>query len=330
MIDTIHLVYDFKSHVEMSNCIEVLKNRYALDANYRETSDNSKRPTQSFSCWDGGFKMWIVHNQLHIQGSLNKLYFNDNIRQMNRSDLTKAYDYLMNRFDIIDWSEAVHKRIDLGVNFIISCPPNLLTSKLIGCKRMKKAIIKSSAESVIIGNKSQHMIFYDKNSEVDVNKSKSKHKNVRKELEDGYSEELSEYLLRIEYRIIESYPMKKQFNADRVTISHVLNNVELLPKMWYEMYMNIEKDYSTDINLFSNKKEMEMKVIIYYGVERIKSLVNESHKAKKMTMATKQNIQRSLNEILVYQKMNSDPVNVVRELDDKVEEFIASKSFMNN
>ena len=283
MIDTIHMTYDFKSRTEMDSCIESLKNRYSLDSTYRETNDK-------FIC-------------------------GNNVENINSNMVINAYNLLINYFDFIDWNKGVHKRIDIGINVALSSSPNLLTDKIIGSKRMKKSTVTSNSESVIIGNKSQSIIFYNKTLE-----SEAKTKKMIN---------VPSNLLRIEYRIMSSYPMKKYFGTDRVTIPFILKNLEMLPNIWYEMYLSVEKDYSTGIDLFSNKKEMEMKAIVHFGVEPMKTLIIESYRAKKMALSTKQNLLRYLKEIIDYQRSNTNSFDIVKELDDRVGEFIHEKRFFD-
>ncbi|WP_020597799.1 phage/plasmid replication domain-containing protein [Spirosoma panaciterrae] len=311
MIDTIHLLYDFNNHKELEDCIESMKERYSVDCYYRETSDNSKYSVRQFRCWDDGFKIWITSNQLHLEGSLTKLYFGNNIQQLNNKELAKAYELLISKFDLVDWTKAVHKRIDFGINVKLSFPPRLITNKIIGGKRMKKSVIKSSNESVTIGNNSQSMIFYNKTLE---SKGNTLITNKLGSVPDN--------LLRIEYRIMGTYPMKKYFGTDRLTIPYILANLNLLPKIWYDRYLNIEKDYSNALDLFSNKKEMEMKAILYFGLEPMKSLIIESYKAHKMPLSTKQNLLRYLRELTEYQKINTGLNDISKELDREVEMFL--------
>ncbi|GAB3330168.1 hypothetical protein GCM10027299_34600 [Larkinella ripae] len=315
MIDTITIMQEFNSSIAVKECIKTLQRSYSLDRIYRTTSNNTKIPKELYSCWDNGFKIWIVRNQLFLQGSLTKLFFGDNSQNLNKVSLIKVYDKLMSKYEFVDWSKAYHKRIDLGVNIQLSHSPTLITNSIIGGKRMKRAVYRSNGDTVNIGNKSNLITFYNKSASL-----------VRDFF--GTHKDIPENLLRIEYRMMSSYPLKKHFGRKDITVQHVLTNLDSLPKIWYEMYSKVDKTYTAGIGLFSTKKEMEMKAIIEYGVKEMENNLFESYKANMIKKSTKQNIRKYLSEILDYQKQNAKPLDLIKELDNKVERFVKNNDFI--
>ncbi|MFC5410667.1 hypothetical protein ACFPMF_15195 [Larkinella bovis] len=317
MIDTIEIVQDFDSVKELEACIQILEKKYIIDKSTTVSNDNLKPIKTFYTCWDKGFKIWIIQNKIYLQGSLTKLYFGNNYQTLNSRQLIKAYEKLKARYFFINWNKAIHKRIDLGVSFRLSTPPSFTIRKIIGGKRMKKTVYKSNGESVIIGNNSNQIIFYDQTESC--NKELSKNSNIKT---------IPDNLLRIEYKMLKLHTIERHFGSKNITIDYILTNMHFLPKIWYSMYCNAEKDYSTNIGLFSNKKEMEIKAIIHYGIESLKNELVDSYKSKRLTRSTKQNIQNYLGDILSYQSEYTKSLNSMKILDNRAERFANCNSFI--
>ncbi|MGA0556040.1 phage/plasmid replication domain-containing protein [Larkinella sp. VNQ87] len=316
MIDTIQIIQPFRTPQEVEDCIQFLKENYSVDKNTRSTSDNSKAPFETHTCYDNGFKIWIAQNNIYLQGSLTKLYFGNNFLLLNSNQLQEAYSILQSRYYFIDWSRAIHKRIDIGVSIQLPLPPSSITGKIVGCKRMKKTNFESNGESVVIGNTSHQIIFYDQTA------------CAKKEMaKNGLENTVPENLLRIEYKLFNKYQIMKHFGTKNVTVEFILDNVNRLPEIWYTMYSDVEKDYTATIGLFRTQREMEMKAIIECGIDSIRETLEISYKANLLSKSTKQNIKKYLSTIEKFKSANASSTDSIKVLDSKIKTFMQNNTF---
>lgn len=166
---------------------------------------------------------------IRFNGSLPKLFYGNNLAQIDWDNLTNAIDFLSDNLGF-DISDATLTRVDFGINIILSKPIEQYLVCLISYPRKNHLEYKSSKKFF---SGTSAVLFYDKIKEI---KSRQKESIFQ----------IPEILQRqqiLRYEIQLKTPLNKIVNKDKFIFSDLLikENQKKIQNKWIEMFEKTEK-----------------------------------------------------------------------------------------
>ena len=153
MYDTVGL---FLINKHSYNCLSLLSNQ-------TETAINTTGELISRGSLKN-LRVKIKDENLSVQGSLSKFYFNDSLKQLTRKDTQLAVEKLSDELHLpIDESKVF--RFDIGATFIMSEPVASYYSCLGNLQRFKRSEF-SNKQSLLYKTTNKSLLFYDKEKEL--------------------------------------------------------------------------------------------------------------------------------------------------------------------
>ena len=246
-----------------------------------------------------------------IKGSLAKWYLNDNLKTLTRSDTQLAIEQLSDTLHL-PIKEAKVTRTDIAHNFIMEHQPVLYYPYLGDCKHFKR-FTRSTSLYYENGNKTK--LFYDKIAEI-------KFKGVQTQ-----SFLLNQNLLRFELRFIKR--LNKTFNIPKVTAQALYDerffrdivdkwvneykSINKLTKMAFKDSAQLEpKDFMNQILLQS--------IINLGGQNQIFELIEEARRRGQFKRPEYASRTRAMIKSLCQLDSLTEPSELIRELDEKIEQ----------
>lgn len=252
--------------------------------------------------------------KLSFTGSLPKLYYGNNMAQLDWKNTQKAIEMLSHNLNV-DLNEATLTRIDFGINFILKYPIHRYLSCLVKYPCLK---ILRYEDSVTFFSKSgsKSIIFYDK-----INEMKTRRKTALNDIPDLYH---NKNILRYEMQF------KKRLNQilglDSVKIKHLFNDThqKKLTSLWLDGYEKVIKlTKGIDPLYLLNKRNGIIKYLAYHGAEKLgyDSIINNISDLKfdnKNPLVKISKMKATLNELLKDVKDSTLEENLVAEMDNKI------------
>ena len=200
--------------------------------------------------------------KIYFNGSLPKLYYGNNLAQLDWNDTGLAIQMLSNTLDI-DFSKARLTRVDFGINLVMDYEVYEYLNCLLSFPRLDRHRYPSTVKFTK-KHGSKHLQFYDKTKEIKANNSKS--------LIEIPSELKSKNILRYEIQLQKR--LKSILNLSEPSLGSLLD--EKVQKrilcIWIRSYSKVNKlQMGLDPQYLLNSRNGIMKYLAYHGMEKIGS-----------------------------------------------------------
>ncbi|MEZ0608134.1 hypothetical protein ACAW74_06450 [Fibrella sp. WM1] len=306
MLDTIRIIYSWKNFTEKEVTDAFLKDNYypKIKTTLRTEMELMNQSTEVIEGNFNGFKFWSNYYGICMEGSLWKFYHGNNDKEFTNDQIKLAFEKLQSRIPTIDWSDAHFTKLEFGLNFVLKNSADVYCSFIMGKKGKKKTIVSGKSISVAIGNTNNQMSFYNKSVES--------------------NNESGENILRIEKKTNSESFRKKHFHSKSPKLSYLINNLNLLYKIWYDDYVSIEKDYSPVMKNIYSFNDLQNSGITNLGYNICKQTIKSSYNAGTLSKNKFNYCNRKLAELMKTSKVNSPENHPLVELDQKVMNYILS------
>ncbi|QDK77157.1 hypothetical protein EXU85_00520 [Spirosoma sp. KCTC 42546] len=309
-MDTIRLIYFFENNLQLlHHSQEFLENNFEVKFNpynIRNEMDDKKLYRLYFI---KNMAIKLYTNRVVIQGSIPIYYSGTNVTELTDAEIIESFQLIQFQLPFVNWSQSIVSRLDIGICFKLPFNPNLVTRYITGSKYSKKMVYKSNGNTTIIGNKSHQFEIYNKTEECDTAENN---------------------IIRLEYKMLKSLIVRKTFNEDTVTLKYLLNNLKELPKIWFNSYSNLEKDYNPIFETINNKQDLAHAAYHSLGYENCLTIIENSYKKNLISEPKKSNMKRFIRKLQKEGKEFASVKSPMLTLDKIVDEYICAKLTANN
>lgn len=160
--------------------------------------------------------------------------------------------------------------------------------------------ISGKAVTLSVGAKTNEIIFYNKSAE-------------------SFSE--VDNILRIEYKVDSPYWREKYFGVKSPKFGYLLDHLDLLPKIWYNQYVSLEKDYKPKIDSVVSYSELGNFGLHMLGYDTCKSILRESYQSGKLSKSQYSYSKKKICELQKHGKEFASS-GLIHELDSLVDAFM--------
>lgn len=321
MIDTINIRFKFDEYAKALECISIIEDNFGKGDKTRNWENDL---LASYTNYIQNLKIRIDPSYMYIDGSLCKFYFGNNVQTLSMEQIKTAYSNLIYIFNgVIDLNEAIHKRLDISVNISTERNFSIYANSIIKSKRKDKSYYHSGTDTIYIGNKSQKFKIYDKTKDYEQGLEKNR------KLFNTEKAEVNT-LLRIEYEIHKEHVFRKLLGSSKPTIKQILDNVKVIPKIWFDEYNKLDKvDVSgLDTCKCNSTDDIRSYALLKAGIEDIQNYAEMNWKEGNITYAEKRTICTNwLDEALKFGEKNAIQNSPMQELGKKINQFY--KNYIN-
>ncbi|GAB3750057.1 phage/plasmid replication domain-containing protein [Spirosoma pomorum] len=302
MIDKIAMRYNVGYDTDIVELARHLKCKYP--SHYKE--EINAEGIKSYRAEINNLKIYMNVDYIYITGSLNRFYLGNNVQVLLTKDIPKAFDSINSALvQLIDIRKAFVLKMEIGTNLPMKYKCSEYISKI--HSNNSKNATRFNDQTIDTSNGSRGMIIYDKTAEA---KQKSK-KNKQ-------SVEIPDKLLRLEAKLKARHVFQKHFGSNLPTVSDIIEHIDLLPEIWYQEYIKLNKEYSISTKPIVTKQDLLNYTITKAGFDDCMYTINHSYNIGLISKQSKARYAKSVKNAFDELRDKYEEEDLMNELDEKV------------
>ncbi len=257
----------------------------------------------------------MVPVRINFNGSLPKLYYGNNLAQLDWNDTRLAIQMLSDTLDI-DFSRARLTRVDFGINLVMEYEVYEYLNCLLSFPRLDRYCFPSTVKFTK-RHSSKHLQFYDKTKEI-------KAKNSRTLIEIP-SEFKSKNILRYEIQLQKK--LEYILNHSEPSLRHLLDEKvqKRILDIWVRSYSKVNKlQPGLDPQYLLDNHNGLLKYLAYKGIEKIgaenlNNIIAQKNFNVKNVASKRSKLKYVVRELASEVRMSTLDKGLIGELDTKIE-----------